>query len=290
MITDAVDRPGPVGGGRALARVVRGDVLVGWRRAFQRALSAAIAACLALACSEPSKPQHSVQVFAAASLREACADVAALWRRQRPDVELVFNFAASNILAQQIRAARSADVFLSADTVQMEEVRRSVGIALEGPTSWLSNQLVVVAPSSGATLALSAGAELADERFRLLSLANPEAVPAGRYAREWLQAQGLWARLASRVVPGVDVRAALAAVENGACELGIVYATDAAITERVRIVFRVPLEEGPRIEYSIAALHGRAGATLANEALAHFVSRDADACFARRGFLVGRRD
>jgi molybdate transport system substrate-binding protein len=231
-----------------------------------------------------------VTVFAAASLREACDDVAALWRVEHPDDELVFNFAASNFLAQQIEATRAADLFLSADVEQLELVRRSGAIEIEGPPHWLSNQLVVVAPASGKPVAVERAADLAGPQVARLSLAHPQAVPAGKYARKWLESEGVWESVEARIVPGVDVRAALAAVESGACELGVVYATDAALSDRVRVVFRVPREQCPPIEYSIAALRGPAPSPLTAQALAHFLSPAADACFERRGFAVPDRE
>ncbi len=256
---------------------------------LERRLRAAMALCLSLftlACSSGTTPPASVQVFAAASLREACGDVAELWRARRPEVELVFNFGSSATLAQQIQATRAADLFLSADTAQMELLRERGAIALEGPARWLSNQLVVVVPASSNEREWSAPSELHHERFPRLSLANPASVPAGKYAKAWLEGLGSWSALEPRVVPGVDVRAALAAVENAACEVGVVYATDAVISKRVRVVYRAPLEQGPRIEYAIAATSGKAPAELAREVLEHFLSAPSRACFARRGFLV----
>jgi molybdate transport system substrate-binding protein len=250
-------------------------------------LAALFAALTAFACSD--RAPSRVTVFAASSLREACDDVAELWRAEHPDADLVFNFAASNFLAQQIEATRAADLFLSADSEQLERVRRAGAIASDGPKPWLSNQLVVVAPASASSVVVNGAADLSGPLVARLSLANPQAVPAGKYARKWLEAQGVWRSVEARAVPGVDVRAALAAVEAGACELGVVYATDAAISERVRVVFRVPPEQCPRIEYSLAALRGPAPAPLVAEALAHFSSPAADACFARRGFVVPGR-
>lgn len=255
-----------------------------------RAAAVVCAALLAPACAPDAPPPASVQVFAAASLRDACGDVAQLWRERRPEVELVFNFGPSDFLAQQIDATRAADLFLSADTAQMELVRASGAIAVEGPEHWLSNQLVVVVPASSNEGEWSSAAELAQPRFARVALGNPASVPAGKYAKAWLEAQGLWAALEARIAPAVDVRAALAAVENAACEVGVVYATDAAISKRVRVVFRVPPEQGPRIEYAIAATRGKAPAPLAAEVLGHFLSPAADACFAQRGFLVQKRD
>lgn len=256
--------------------------------AVRRALALLFGLALLFAassCARDTRP--SVQVFAAASLRDVCGDIAALWRQRRPEVELVFNFGSSDVLARQIEATHAADLFLSADTAQMEPVRRSGAVVVEGPSRWLSNQLVVVVPASSSEREWSSANELLDERFARLSLANPGAVPAGKYAKAWLQSQGLWSALESRVAPGVDVRAALAAVESAACEAGVVYATDAAISARVRVTYRVPLEQGPRIEYAIAATSGTAPAELAREALEHFLSAPARECFARRGFVVG---
>lgn len=251
------------------------------------AFAALVFSLLAIACGQP-EPRR-VRVFAAASLREACDDVSALWRTAHPDVELVFNFAASNVLAQQIEASRAADLFLSADLAQMERVRGAGVIAVDGPLRWLSNQLVVVAPASAGPFELVGASQMAEARFRRLSLANPEAVPAGKYAAAWLRSEGVWDALAPRIAPATDVRAALAAVEAGACDLGVVYSTDAAASSRVRVVMRVPAEDGPRIEYAIAALRGPAPIESAELALAHFTSASADECFARRGFLVGER-
>lgn len=258
------------------------------RRRMLAWLVALLTMFAATSCAKDARP--SVQIFAAASLRDACTDIAALWSDANPQVELVFNFAASNVLAQQIEASRAADLFLSADVEQMRRVRDAGALAREGPAVWLSNRLVVVAPASAEPFELSAAAELTHERFERLSIGHPQAVPAGRYAKAWLESEGVWGALEARVVPGVDVRAALAAVESGACELGIVYSTDAAISERVRVVFAVPLERGPRIEYAIATTVGPASPELAERVFAHFVSPAADAVFARRGFVVGRRE
>jgi molybdate transport system substrate-binding protein len=255
-----------------------------------RVLAALCLSLVSLACSPKKAEPASVQIFAAASLRDACGDVAQLWRERRPEVELVFNFGSSATLAQQIEATRAADLFLSADTAQMELVRKSGAIAVEGPARWLSNQLVVVVPASSSEREWRSANELVHERFPRLSLANPASVPAGKYARAWLEAHGSWSALEARVVPAVDVRAALAAVENAACEVGVVYSTDAAASPRVRVVYRVPLEQGPRIDYAIAATRGKAPAPLAREVLEHFLSPAAEACFASRGFLVRERD
>jgi molybdate transport system substrate-binding protein len=118
-----------------------------------------------------------------------------------------------------------------------------------------------------------------------LAMADPEAVPAGVYAREYLTRLGIWEAIRPRVVPTLDVRGALAAVASRNVDAGFVYRTDASIEPRVRIAFEVPREEGPRIVYPLALIRGRK----TDEALAllRFLSSvEARATFDRHGFLV----
>jgi molybdate transport system substrate-binding protein len=237
-------------------------------------------------------------VFAAASLRESCEEIGKLWALKHPTEKVVFNFGASNVLAQQIVASHKADVFLSADTAQLEVVRKAGAVIEAGAPGWLSNQLVVVVPASHKDVKIESATDLARPEFAKLSLANPEAVPAGKYAKAWLESKGAWKDLEARVVPALDVRAALGAVESQACDAGIVYSTDAAITEKVRVVYRVPPAEGPKIEYVAAALRSDGHPSfatadhggLAGELLAFFTGPEARAVFERRGFLAGKVD
>jgi molybdate transport system substrate-binding protein len=116
-----------------------------------------------------------------------------------------------------------------------------------------------------------------------VALGDPQAVPAGIYARQWLEKRGLWERVRDRVVPTLDVRAALAAVESGNADAGIVYRTDAAISRRVRVVLEVPVEEAPRIVYPVALLAASHGAA-ARAFYEHLRSPAARAVFERLGF------
>jgi molybdate transport system substrate-binding protein len=121
--------------------------------------------------------------------------------------------------------------------------------------------------------------------FKTIALADPQAVPAGVYARTWLEGLGLWEQLAPRVVPTLHVRAALAAVESENAEAGIVYRTDAAGSKRARIALEVPRAEGPKIVYPVAPL-ARSPKKGAAAFVAYLRSPEARAAFTRHGFLV----
>ena len=223
-------------------------------------------------------------VYAAASLRDALNEIGPLCGKST-GTAVVFNFGASNDLAHQILAANKADLFFSADEGWMDQVAAKDLIDPASRRSLLSNRLVVVVPSDS-TLAIGAAADLAGAGVKHLSLANPDAVPAGKYARVWLRKAGAWEKVRERIAPAPDVRAALAAVEGGAAEAGVVYRTDAAIAKRVKVAYTVPEEEGPKISYPVAVLKDRPHAAEALRLEDCFQGETGRAVFERLGFVV----
>ena len=226
-------------------------------------------------------------VFAAASLADVLTEAAGELRDGRPGAQVDFNFAGSSVLAEQILAGAPADLFLSADRRQMDRLVAAGTVRRDEVLPVAGNGLVVVAPAAGGARAPAGerfGAPRELLRFRRLALADPAAVPAGVYAREWLEREGLWDELAPRVVPALDARAALAAVAAGHLDAGIVYATDARSTDRVRVIYRVPPERSPPIEYVAAPLAGRGGGEGADELLAFLRGPEGRALLRRHGF------
>jgi molybdate transport system substrate-binding protein len=224
-------------------------------------------------------------VFAAASLTDALQEIGAGYEACA-GTRVLFSFAGSNTLARQIRAGAPADVFVSANLERMEELEEAGLVGPGDRANLLSNRLVVVVPRSS-NLAVGAARDLV--RVRRLALGDPEAVPAGIYARRWLQRRGVWEALRDRVVPTLDVRAALAAVESGAADAGIVYRTDAAISRQAKVALEVPADEAPRIVYPAAVL-ASAHEPEARAFLGHLRSPEARSVFIRFGFepLEGR--
>ncbi len=223
-------------------------------------------------------------VYAAASLRDALDEAGPACGREA-GAGVVFNFGASNDLARQILTANKADVFLSADEGWMDQLAAQGLVDPVSRRGLLSNRLVVVVPAD-ADLAIASAADLAGPRVKHLSLANPEAVPAGKYAKAWLEKTGAWNAVRDRVAPAPDVRAALAAVEAGAAQAAIVYATDAAIAKRAKIAYTVPESEGPKISYPVAALRERPHLDAARRLVACLGGPEARRVFVRFGFIV----
>ena len=227
----------------------------------------------------------TVRVFAAASLTDSLGEIIDLFEASHEGVRVVPQFGASNDLARQILAGAPAHLFFSADERQMDRAMAGGSIEEGSRRDLLSNHLVIVeARASGEPIRSPRDLE----RGGRIALADPEAVPAGVYARQYLEKLGLWDRVRSRVVPTLDVRAALAAVASGNVDAGFVYRTDAILEPRVRVAFEVPRDEGPRIVYPLALVRG--GSEEARALFRFLVSPEAAAVFERYGFVVLREN
>ncbi|HZN03994.1 MAG TPA: molybdate ABC transporter substrate-binding protein [Candidatus Polarisedimenticolia bacterium] len=237
----------------------------------------------AVRAAAPAAPIE-LTVYAAASLKDALNALAPVCGKSA-GASLLFNFGASNDLARQIQAANKADVFFSADESWMDQVAAAGLVDASSRRSLLSNRLVVVTPADS-SLAVGAAADLAGPNVKRLSLANPDAVPAGKYAKAWLERAGVWDEVKDKVVPAPDARAALAAVESGAVEAGVVYRTDAGIAKRAKVVFTVPESEGLRISYPVAALEDRPSLAASRKVVDCFSGPEGRAVFERFGFVV----
>jgi molybdate transport system substrate-binding protein len=225
-----------------------------------------------------------LSVFAAASLTDALEEIAAEYEKAGGD-RIVLNLGASSTLARQIQEGAPADLFLSADEEKMDGLAKRKLLLPGTRKSVLSNTLVVVVPDDS-RLKIAGVKDLAGPGVRALALAEPQTVPAGIYAREYLVQQGVWSQVVGRVVPTENVRAALAAVESGNADAGIVFRTDARISKRVRIAWEVPRAEGPAISYPFAVLAGSERKEAARRFLAWLQSPPALAVFRKHGFLI----
>ncbi|WP_447723861.1 molybdate ABC transporter substrate-binding protein [Sphingomonas koreensis] len=217
-------------------------------------------------------------VLAAASLQESMTAAADAWARKghrRP----VLSFAASSALARQAGAGARADLFVSADQEWMDYLDQRAMLAPGTRAVFLGNRLVLVTPLKAALDQRPLAAML---RGRI-AVADPASVPAGRYAEAALRKLRLWDAAASRLVRAENVRAALALVERGAAPYGIVYATDARASGRVRIAGVFPQSSHPPIVYPLARL--RTSSHPEAEGFRRFLlSGEGRAIFARFGF------
>lgn len=237
---------------------------------------------LALAASLPACADR-VMVFAAASLADALEGCARAFEG-RSGHKVVVSYAASNALARQVEAGAPAELFISADTDWIDHVEAK-GLAERGSRrNLLGNELVLIAPSgSNVQLRLVPGVDIsAALGDRRIALANPEAVPAGKYAKAAFSALQAWDAIRGRIAAAENVRAALALVARGESPLGVVYRTDALAEKSVRIVDAFPPGTHPPIVYPLIRLKGAGPAA---RAFSEFLEGpEATTTFARFGF------
>lgn len=217
--------------------------------------------------------EERLLVFAAASLKNALDEA------NRDFHDIVVSYAASSALARQIERGAPAQVFISADLEWMDYLDEKGLTAPGSRRNLLGNRLVWIVPAASATLSEPLQALGATGR---LALADPQYVPAGKYARAALEKLGAWPAVSRRIAAAENVRAALALVARGESPLGIVYETDARDEPKVSIAARIDPRLHPAIIYPAAAL--RPAAPLAREYLDYLASPAAMAVFARHGF------
>ncbi|HEY7155280.1 MAG TPA: molybdate ABC transporter substrate-binding protein [Gemmataceae bacterium] len=239
--------------------------------------------CLLLGLAGCSSKPRAVTVFAAASTQDVLKEIGRDFESQT-GTQIKGSFAASSTLARQIAQGAAADLFLSADERWADDLAEK-GLVAER-RDLLANRLVVVTPAAQ-PLKLQQLADLSGDDIKRLALAL-DPVPAGHYAREALKKAGLWERVKDRVHEAGDVRATLMLVVRGEVEAGIVYATDAATTDKVRVALEVPEKLHTPIRYPLVLVR-RAGSPPEARALYDFLdSEKARMHFHKAGFQVVR--
>ena len=256
-----------------------------WKR-FHFSARTGLLLILCLACGLAGSPLRAdeLTVFAAASLTDSLREIASAYEQEHK-IKINFNLAASSFLARQIDEGAPADIFLSADEAKMDSLEQRGRIVNDTRQTLLGNSLVIVV-ARDSVLSIQSPNDLLRSDVKQIALADPKAVPAGIYSRRYFEKLGIWNRIAPKVIPTANVRAALAAVESGNVEAGMVYSTDAGISKKVKVAYQVPPADGPEIRYPAAVIKDSKHLESAKQFLAYLRSEKASAIFRRYGFVV----
>jgi molybdate transport system substrate-binding protein len=224
---------------------------------------------------------HAQVVFAAASLKNALDEIAAAY-----SAKPVISYGASSALAKQIENGAPADIFISADLDWMDYVENKGLLSPGTRKNLLGNRLVLIAPAKQPVklqpaLGFPIAKALGNGR---IALADPQSVPAGKYARAAFENLRVWDQVSGRIAGADNVRAALLLVARGEAPLGVVYQTDANAEPGVVVAGVFPADTHPPIVYPVAALKGAKPGTLP---LLEFLSgAAARRIFEKHGFTV----
>lgn len=222
-----------------------------------------------------------LRVSAAASLSETMTEISALHEKTHGE-KLILNFGGSNTLARQIKEGAPCDLFFSADEATLKQLLAEGLLHDNSVANLLGNALVVITPANS-PLKIQSAADLAT--VKRLALGDPAAVPAGVYARKWLESQNTWKAIESKVVATENVRGALAAVASGNVDAGIVYKTDAMTSKEVAVAYEVPKEQSPPVIYPIAATKSSKDPGKAIRFIAFLRTEEVAAVFRKHGFV-----
>lgn len=252
-------------------------------RSLRNLLLAALSIMAMLMSS--AAPAADITVFAAASLTDALNEINSVWAKETHHSAAI-SFAASSALARQIEAGSPADLFISADTAWMDYLDQRSLVQHRTRRDLLGNHLVLIEPaSSHARIAIVPHFDLAGALGSgRLAVADPDSVPAGKYAKASLTALGVWDSVANRLARAENVRIALKYVARGDVPFGIVYTTDAMAEPLVRIGATFPDATHPPIVYPVALTTN--ARPLAREFLSYIAGAHASAIFRKDGFVV----
>lgn len=247
----------------------------------------------AVGCSQPTTNTPSdttatqpesleLTVSAAASLQDAMKEIQPIYEGENPNITITYNFGSSGSLQQQIEQGAPADVFLSAAPKQMNALQEK-DLLLEGTRQdLLKNSIVLVVPKESSSLADFK--ELETEKASKIAIGEPESVPAGQYSKEVLASLNLFEPLRSKFVFAKDVRQVLTYVETGNVDAGLVYATDAKVSDRVKVAATAPEGSHAPIIYPVAVLKDSSNPEAAKEFVEFLTSDRAKTIFKEYGF------
>jgi molybdate transport system substrate-binding protein len=243
----------------------------------------ALLALAVLVSGCPAPQRTTLTISAAASLQGAIVEAETAFKHDHAETDFQNNFGSSGTLAQEIEQGAPVDAFLSAAAKPMDDLAAKGLIAPETRKDLLRNSLVLITPNDSK---LQGFEGLADKSVRMIALGDPASVPAGQYGQQTLTALHLWDKVNAKFVLGKDVRQVLTYVGTGNADAGLVYATDAQASARVRIVAIAPDSSHDPIVYPAAVLKASRNDASARRFIQYLSSPAAKAIFVKHGFTI----
>ncbi|MCC5650186.1 molybdate ABC transporter substrate-binding protein [Nostoc sp. XA013] len=223
-------------------------------------------------------------VSAAASLKDALEEIKPLYQQSKSGTKINYNFGASGALQQQIEQGAPADIFISAAKKQVDALEEK-GLLLPGSRTNLANNSLVLIVAQD-VVGISSFYNLTDSKIKKIAIGEPRSVPAGQYGEQVLKNLKLYDQVKSKLVFANNVRQVLAAVESGNAQAGIVYATDAKISNKVKVVITAEKKFHSPIIYPVAVIKGSKNIPAAKEFVQFLSGSQAKTVLRKYGFIV----
>nr|WP_228039220.1 molybdate ABC transporter substrate-binding protein [Dolichospermum sp. LEGE 00240] len=231
-----------------------------------------------------AQSNSNLLVSAAASLKEALEEIKPLYRQSKANVNISYNFGSSGALQQQIEQGAPADIFISAAKKQVDALEKK-GLLVAGTRNIIAkNKLVLVVPKNA--VSITSFYNLKDAKVKKIAIGEPRTVPAGQYGQQVLEKLKIWSEIKSKLVFANNVRQVLASVETGNADAGLVYITDAKISDKVKVVVTADEKYHSPIIYPLAIIKGSKNVDTAKEFSQFLSSNQAKAVFRKYGFIL----
>ncbi|RUT46412.1 molybdate ABC transporter substrate-binding protein [Paenibacillus anaericanus] len=227
----------------------------------------------------------TLTVSAAASLKDSLEELTPIFEDLNPSIKLVYNFGASGSLQKQIEQGAPVDLFLSAGKKQMDALIDKKLVLADQSISLLLNSLVLIVKSDAEGIPDQLE-NLKDVAIHNIAVGEPEVVPAGTYARETLESEGLWEELQPKMVFTKDVSQVLTYVESGNADAGFVYLTDALLSDKVKMAFQIDASKHKSILYPAGIIAETKHNGEAEQLLQFLQSKEAQDVFVKYGFTI----
>ena len=231
-----------------------------------------------------SGAKKEIVVLAAASLTDVCGELEKMYEEENKDIDLVFSYAGSGALQTQIEEGAPADLFISAAKKQMNALKEKSLMKEDTICNLLENKVVLIVPAES-TLGLTSFEDVKKDDVKMIGIGELESVPAGQYAKTIFTNLGFWDVVEKKANYGTDVRTVLTWVESGEVDCGVVYATDAYTTDKVKIVAEAPEGSCDKVIYPAGVVGASKNADAATAFLNYLKSDEAMKVFEKYGFV-----
>ncbi len=245
----------------------------------------ALAGCQPAAKEEAKSEPVALTISAAASLKDAMAEIQTLYLKEAPDTTLTLNFGSSGSLAQQIQQGAAVDVFMSASSKEMTTLKDAQLMNDDTVKNILGNEVVLVVPKDSTTTITSFD-QLVDPAISKIGIGEPSSVPAGQYAVDVFNFYNIMEQIQSKIINAKDVKEVLTWVETANVDAGVVYSTDAKVSTSVKVVATAPAESHKAIVYPAGVVKASKNADAATAFVTYLSSDAAKKVFEKYGFTV----
>jgi molybdate transport system substrate-binding protein len=228
----------------------------------------------------------TLTISAAASLKDSMQELQKLYATEKPNVKITYNFDASGTLQQQIDQGAPADIFMSAATKQMDELKKKNLLVDDTVKNLLENNVVLIVPKDSSEI--KDFTDLASDKVKKVALGEPKSVPVGQYSQDVLNSLKITDKVQPKAVLGKDVREVLTWVETKNADAGIVYETDAKISDKVKIVATAPANTHKPVLYPVAVIKNSKNVDAAKDFLNFIASDKGKAVFEKYGFKISK--